>query len=288
MSNLKQISKAGVIVVIVFLVFIFMVVIPLLNQMKFIARNTICSWNLGGIGNSLNAYAFGYRDEYPVQGAGTHVWGTTTTGWNNPKKNWKQSTGTMTVASSLFLLIRENDIGVKSFMCVSSDQQPFVNDTDFDNVELWDFGSNPTDHLSYSYQFPYGKFPAGGTSNPSVAIMADRNPWFDKKLTPSAIENERRGTFADKVSLIDIFKDARNWKTRIGNSQPHGRRGQNVLFNDGHVSFVKRCDVGKFDDNIYTIGGQTQEEKRRGIAPVSDVIDAVDEFDSLLVNDRSR
>ena len=225
-----------------------MIIIPLLNQMKFIARNTICSWNLGGIGNSLSAYAFGYRDEYPIQGAGTHAWGTMTTGWDNPRKNWKQSTGTMTVASSLFLLIRENDIGMKSFICVSSDQQSFVNETDHDVVELWDFGPNPTDHLSYSYQFPYGKFLVGGTLNSANALMADRSPWFDNKLTASVIENESRRTYADKVSLIDTSKGARSWKTRIGNSQVCGRKGQNVLFNDGHVEFTRRPDVGFEDD----------------------------------------
>ena len=52
--------------------------------------------------------------------------------------------------------------------------------------------------------------------------------------------------------------------------------------------FERHPNVGFKEDNIYTIGGQTQEEKRRGIAPTAENIDAYDEEDSLLVNDRTR
>lgn len=186
----------------------------------------------------------------------------------------------------MFLLVREADVGTMFVVCPASDQQPFVNYTDYYVADLWDFGANPTDHQSYSYHFPYGKFPADPTGAPGNAVMADRNPWFDKKLTASAIKNESRRTYSDKVSLLDMFKGARSWKTRIGNSYPHGRKGQLVLFNDGHVDFSRRPDVGTKDDNIYTIGGETEVEKRIGTPPTSEEIDAFDEEDSLLVNDR--
>lgn len=288
MASLKQISKAGAIVIIVIFAFIFMVIIPLKNKLEVIARNLVCGANLKGMSNAMNAYAFDYRDEYPIQGAGTHSWGMTTTGWDDPAKDWKRSTGTVTVSSSLYLLVNKADMGVKSFVCTASDQTFFDGfETGHDDEELWDFGPNPSEHVSYAYHFPYGKFPADGTSNPENALLADRSPWFDNKLTASVIESERKRTFADKVSLIDISKGPKSWKTRIGNSQVCRRTGQNVLFNDGHVMFERRPDVGFEDDNIYTIGGQTQEDKRRGIEPTADKIDAFDENDSLLVNDRT-
>ena len=291
MQNRKGMTLVELIVVIVLIPIVVFLVISVLKMIVYPIRpgyKLACGMNLKGMANALNVYAFDYRDEYPIQGAGTHTWGTTTTGWDNPVKDWEESTGTLTVASSLFMLVREADVGVKSFNCSYGDQQPFVNDTDYDVVELWDFGPNPTEHQSYSYQFPYGKFPAGDKSPAGNAVMADRNPWFDGNLTKSSIQNEIAETFADKVSLIDILTGADKWKYQIGNSQPHDREGQNVLFADGHVMFERRPDVGFEDDNIYTIGGETQEEKRRGIAPTSDVIDAVDEYDSLLVNDRSQ
>jgi len=287
MYNRKGLTLVEMIALLGILIVIVMLVIVLTKPIHIYSLNMVCSTNLKGMANALNVYAFDYRDEYPIAGGGgVNSWAVSTDGWDDTDYQW-DGDDKLTVAASLFMLVREADVGVKSFICPYGDQQAFVNDLDCDVVELWDFGPSPTEHQSYSYQFPYGKFPADGTKNPGNAIMADRNPWFDENLTKSSIEKETAKTFKDKVSLIDFITGTK-WKTRIGNSEPHDREGQNVLFNDGHVEFVKRPDAGTGFDNIYTIGGETQEEKRRGIAPTSDVIDAVDEYDSLLVNDRSQ
>jgi len=260
---------------------------------KYLVMRLVCGTNLKDMANALNVYAFDYDDKYPVQGAGTHSWGKTTTNWDDPLKDWENSDGTVTVASSLYLLVREADVGVKSFVCMGSDQTPFVNETGNDTLDLWDFGANPTEHQSYSYQYPYGKFPSHGKSPAGNAIMADRNPWFDEILSASSIEKETMKTFSNKVSLIDFRGEANQWNQQIGNSSAHtqddkkGRRqGQNVLFGDGHVTFERRPDVGVKYDNIYTIGGDTEEDRRVGTAPTGKSIDSVNSEDSLLVNDR--
>ncbi|MBW8015496.1 MAG: type II secretion system protein [Planctomycetes bacterium] len=292
MQNRKAMTLVELIVVIIalcFVLFLIVFVVPLFSGGAVDLKDRlICATNLKGMGNALNVYAFDYRDEYPIAGGGgVNSWAVTTDGWDNPYYQW-DGDDKVTVSASLYMLVREADVGVKSFICQYSDQQAFVNDTPHDVVELWDFGPDPTEHQSYSYQYPYGKFPADGTKHPGNAIMADRNPWFDEKLKKSSIKKETAETFKDKVSLIDFLLKTDKWKQQIGNSEPHDREGQNVLFNDGHVDFVKRPDVGTRYDNIYTIGGPGQEEKRRGIAPTFEEIDAVDEFDSLLVNDRSQ
>jgi len=285
MQNRKGMTLTELIVVIIVIPIVVFLVIALTNRSRRIPPGIICGTNLKGMANAFNIYAFDYDNKYPVQGAGTHTWGTTTTGWDDPQKDWSKSDGTMTVASSLYLLVREADVSPKSFICPKSDEREFVNKTAHDIVELWDFGPEPARHVSYSYQFPYGKFPSTGVTRPENAIMADRNPWFDNKLTRSSIEKESMESYLDKVSLIDP-DDNSKWKQQIGNTQPHDREGQNVLFNDGHVEFTKTPDVGFEGDNIYTISGKAQEDKRRGIAPTADNIDAFDENDSLLVNDR--
>lgn len=290
MDNRKGLTLTELIVVIILIPVIVLVVIALNSRPYKIHPRLWCGTNLKGMANAMNVYAFDYRDEYPIAGAqGAGQWAASTDNWNDPKIEDRDN---LTVAASLFMLVREADVGVKSFVCSMSDETPFVNDTGFDIVELWDFGPNPTDHQSYSYQFPYGQFPADGTSNPENAIMADRSPWFDEKLTVSSIETETADTYLDKVSLID-FLDANKWKQRIGNAQPHGREGQNVLFNDGHVEFAKRPDVGTRDDNIYTIAGfstgdEAEVNRRKGIAPTAEVLDSRHSEDSLLVNDRKK
>ena len=40
-------------------------------------------------------------------------------------------------------------------------------------------GLGPKEHVSYSFQQPFGNFAASGASTASFAIMADKNPWFD-------------------------------------------------------------------------------------------------------------
>jgi hypothetical protein len=291
MNNRKAITLPELLVIIILIPIITLLVMAILPGLLNPPRGRmrlVCGTNLKGMGTAMAVYAFDYRDEYPIQGAGTHTWGATTTDWNKPDKDWKKSKGTLTVASSLYLLVREADVGTKSFNCShgDGDQTPFEYEGLNDIVELWDFGANPGDHQSYAYQYPYGKFPPDATANPGNAIMADRNPWFDKKLTHTTIKNATSETFTDKVSLIDILLDNERWRYRIGNSQPHDREGQNVLFNDGHVDFVKRPDVGTRYDNIYTIGGQIEAEKRIGTPPTTKKIDARSREDSLLVNDR--
>ena len=287
MEKRKGMTLLEVVVIIVVITFVVWGVITFSSRFSQprLPDSLVCRTNLKGMSNALVVYGFDYNDEYPVQKAVTHDWDSTTTGWDNPKKDWENSDGTLTVASSLYLLVREADVSPKSFICPASDQSEFVNETGHDIVELWDFGPNPTKHQSYAYQFPYGKFPAHGKNTPATnAIMADRNPWFDKTLTASSIEKENSQTFADKVALID-FEAENKWKQQVGNAAPHDREGQNVLFSDGHVEFVKRPDVGTRYDNIYTIGGDSEEQRRVGKAPAGWDIDSANAEDSLLVND---
>ncbi len=67
--------------------------------------------------------------------------------------------------------------------------------------------------------------------------MADRNPLFEE------LPKEFSRQF--KLQLT------RNLKTL--NSINHNRRGQNVLFDDGRVEFVKTRFIGITKDDIYTL-----------------------------------
>ena len=298
MKHKKGITRIGLIVTILTIVFVLWAG----NNLRWKLRSMGCGMasgaNLKGLGNALNVYAFDYNDKFPVQGAATHTWGPTTTGWDNPKKNWTDTEGTVTIAASLYLLVREADVGPKSFVHpkprrkpkfkyrkLKASETPFKNKTPHDMTELWDFGPDPKKHVSYSYQFPYGKHPADGISNPGNAIIADKNPWTDPLLTASGIKKETQDTFIDKVALID-FTSTTTFHHQIGNSAAHDRQGQNVLFGDNSVRFKKRPDVGVECDNIYTIGGKTETQRRIGTPPTSTKPDAANPEDSLLMNDR--
>ncbi len=92
------------------------------------------------------------------------------------------------------------------------------------------------------------------SSDPGMAIAADRNPWLSNPL-------------------IQIFTDFILPPTGTpeqqinGNSTSHREEGQNVLFLDSHVCFEKRSYCAIEDDNIYTswTTSATNPEKRKGV-----------------------
>jgi prepilin-type processing-associated H-X9-DG protein len=323
---------------------------PALNKVKRLAQRLVCGTSVKGLGTAMMVYAQDFEDEYPIQGgSGQHPWSETgeTGQWWNPDKSWSISRP-ITVSASLYLLVRVADVDPKSFVCRSGDETPFkgVSGTaNLDLVELWDFGARaevdralpdgsgtvsyedgrPKEHVSYAYQLPYDPIPgnpdvmarpASATSSASTAILADKNPWCDPKLTDAITYSDQASMKRDFMMLIaplgagevdwdDTDDPLRNsttaWQIQIANSQPHGREGQNVLFGDGHASFEKRPDISYQNDNIYTMWlevapppteysrrtGQNRPTNNWDPMPPQPSYVYTDE-DTLLVNDDSR
>ena len=312
----KGFTLIELLVVVAIIAMLLAILLPALGKVKLIAEQLLCGTNLKGLGTSLNVYAFDYDDEFVVQGQGAaHTWDHFTAGWQSDAKDWSQP-DPISVAASLYILIREVDVEPKNFVCKSSDQKPYEgeNKNNVDLVELWDFGKyvdpgvpaegtgpmhGAKGHVSYAYHMPYDtEFSADGSSGSAFAIMADKNPWFDPLLTQLTGAPTDPATWRDEVGLIwnnvetDIEDPAvQSWKNKVGNSYTHMREGQNVLFGDGHVTFERQPDVGQKSDNIYTYNddsGTTYAFGRIGIAPAgvgdTDCL-PLNENDSILVND---
>lgn len=274
MKKKKGFTLIELLVVIAIIAMLLAILMPALGKVKKLAMRLVCGTNLKGMGTAVNVYAFDYDDMYPVQGGRDTqstgaVWGPETPNWNDPDKDWSGDADVCTVSASLFLLVREADVGTKSFICKSGDEKQFSNETGNDIVELWDFGINPAMTQSYSYQNPfttYSSFPANGTNKPDNVIMADKNPWLDSNLKAGS------GSVTDYIGYVAVISwdesaGAKQWQRQIGNASAHGREGQNVVYNDGHVEFAKRPDVATGNDNIYTafIGPNNWNEDARRI-----------------------
>jgi len=193
-----------------------------------------------------------------------------------------------TVSSCLYLLIKYADVSANQFVCPGSDQKKFeVKNydlgTDYSgdtSTDVWDFGKknapggeNPKaigtrgkGHCSYSYEMPMifigataisgsgvsfqpTNHHASSTSNPSKAVLADRNPYWQY---PSD----------SKTTALLYLWDATN--NRVvpssipkGNSTYHQTDGENVLFVDNHAHFEKSANCGVESDNIYTVWSAT-------------------------------
>jgi len=115
-------------------------------------------------------------------------------------------------------------------------------------------------YVSYGYQLPYARRgKPRGTLDVRMPVNADKGPFFmadeedqGTKTTPdveSGVDTlPSGGDFDDRDDILRIGSE--RW--RPYNSQNHNGEGQNVLFVDSHVEFIKRPLAGVGYDNIYT------------------------------------
>jgi type II secretory pathway pseudopilin PulG len=321
MKKKKGLMLLEVVVVIAIIIMLLLILMPPIIYKP--ARRVVCGTNLKGLGNAMVVYANDFDGQYPCQGRGVeNTWADSTDGWVNPDKDWNEP-GDITVGASLYLLVRLADVSPKFFVCPKSDQDEFSgkNPDKLDIVDLWDFGQHeagrrdpweaegPARCVSYSYHQPYdpanaatgkaGRFRADDQRSAAFAMAADRNPFYDPKLTETAFNGSN---VMECVSLIGAHWDpsyspsvgSERQNIMVANSQPHQREGQNVLFADGHSNFERTPDVGVGNDNIYTrMESKTSQDPaswRTGIAPQRPDRTGDDETpaameDSFLVND---
>jgi len=290
----KGFTLVELLVVIAIIALLMGILMPALARVRQIAHRMVCGTNLSGIGKAMLIYANDYDEAYPVAGP----IGTT---WTTQKQiaNWQAVTpapnglggtsmqaaayGRMymaecTIGSCLYLLVKYADLTPKQFLCkgdvgvseftLSSDwsSQGTINEL----VEAWDFGSNPATHCSYSYHMPYPPdrmgqgFPMLAVSPPDAPVCADRNPFLDKNAETYAVSDDP-WSYVTGPELDD--------DEGYLNAASHQREGQNVLYNDSHVTFEKQSNVGIQKDNLWMHWGtelpntQTMQVGDRALAP---------------------
>ncbi len=240
----------------------------------------VCGANLSGIGKAMMLYANDYDDEFPRAGGRTSVWANKIPDWKG-RNRYKaygiasdRSGGQATISSSLYLLVKYAEVEPEKFICPKESKiKEFIprkyGVRDEELSQLWDFGPEPRKHCSYCYHIPYGQYALTTSSNPEMAMAADRNPWIPSPTS--------------KVKDFSLFNpDGDRNDIMAGNSPSHSNEAQNVLFLDIHVDREKTSNCGVNDDNIYT--SWDGEDIRRGIPPKLGSRPA-DKLDSLLVND---
>ncbi|NLW85134.1 MAG: prepilin-type N-terminal cleavage/methylation domain-containing protein [Phycisphaerae bacterium] len=309
----KGFTLIELLVVIAIIAMLLAILMPALTKVKKIAQRVVCGTNLKGLGTAQTVYAHDYNGQYTVQGGRTNATLANSMGagnWDAVTLPWStvNGPGVVTVGSSLYLLVREADVSPKSFVCPSSNQTVFdgKNTNLLDLVQLWDFGLAPIETVSYAYHMPYkgsdqavtgnsgkkARFAADGQRSSSFAVMADRNPWFDPRLTPGTPE---QGNYMSLVSLLPALPAAADWGSiarevlHAANSGPHDREGQNIVYADGSTRYETRPDSGSRNDNIYShwaaTPAVTEADRRRGdlASPLASYGRGSD--DSVLVND---
>jgi len=277
----KGFTLVELLVVIAIIALLMGILMPALARVRQIAFRMVCGTNLSGIGKAMLIYANDYEDELPRSGGRNSGWAEFIPQWNalNRFNAYGVSAtgdgGTANISSCFYLLVKYAEVTPKSFLCkgdsgVSEFKPADDGAGDRDLIDLWDFGSEPSSHCSYSYHMPFGLYALTTSSEPGMAVAADRNPWMD---SPGATRKDFPGIYAP-----DGGKEAVSY----GNAIQHQGDAQNVLFLDIHVGQEKRPGCGINDDNIYTSwdGGDI----RIGTPPFIGS-EPAERLDSLLVND---
>ncbi len=263
----------------------FILLILLTSKRETLDPRMPCGTNLSGIGKAILLYSHDYRDELPRAGGGNSAWTGRVADWQAKGRDAAYGLGTdgtggqASISASLYLLVKYIEVTPRTLVCRGDKETKEFRLEDHvprDNrlalADLWDFGPDPSKHCSYAYQMLYGGPRLTVSSEPEMAIAADRNPWMDEK---GAMNFSRFKP--DVEPFHGTLKQA-----RLGNAVAHDGEGQNVMFLDTHVSFEKRSTCGVENDNIYTSWDGT--DKVRGRPPKLGSQPA-GERDSLLVND---
>jgi prepilin-type N-terminal cleavage/methylation domain-containing protein/prepilin-type processing-associated H-X9-DG protein len=251
-------------VVIAIIALLIAILLPVLSAVKEKAHRVKCSSNLRQIGIAMRMYAADNKGHYPRtcldndDGRG-QPWPQYFTGPLDQipfdTRPWHGSNGLFSftlgndATASIYLLVHYKMVTIDVFLCPSSDQQRDVVIDPITSLEV-----APTDRFNFSDQQPYSwslsyciaspfetnqnevdresEYRHNPNSSPDNAIAADRNDGIDRwrSTNPNAPQ-------ADMEMM---------------NTRNHKGKGQNVLFNDGHVAWCNNPFVGYNRDNIYT------------------------------------
>ena len=247
--------------------------VPTLSRARELSKRMTCSVNLAGIGASGSIYAAANKGSWMIPAfqrakidhegidylAGSQV---SPIGSEQPGEvgfvRWRESrseTATspaggstaVSVTRAYWMLVRSGDVTVKQFICPSSGD----NEDPTENLDLY-YDFTQYTNISYGYLVPFGPRdtqPREGMDNRQI-LGADKGPFYTTRYTPSwLIWN---GT---EITPITLNNSPRDWQPY--NSPNHGGswigEGQNALYADGRVEFLRRPTGGVDDDNIYTL-----------------------------------
>ncbi len=266
-------------------VLIFFVLLwPMLLNIRQKAFRMICGTNLAEIGMSMLTYANDYDGKFPRSGGANSRWAKAIPDWKAQNRFVAYglaadgSGGQGSITSCFYLLIKYSyPPAPRAFVCKGDAGVTVFNPakegvSGQERIDFWDFGPQPSKHCSYSYHIPFSQYALTKESDPGMAIVADRNPWQNAPAVPA------------KPFPGNYYPDGGREAIRAGNAVTHQGYVQNVLFVDFHVGQEERSFCGINDDNIYTFwdGGDI----RIGATPAIGS-EPMDRLDSLLVHDGS-
>jgi len=252
------------------------ILIPVLNTAREKANRVKCANNLRQIGIAERTYAVDNKGQYPRTYCGDDGQVNYFSGpldqipfdirpWIGTdgvvdKTIWNDAT------ASIYLLVHYKMLSIDNFLCPSSDQQRDVVIHPKSLAEV-----PPTERYNFSDQMPYSWSLSYCFASPFVNFRDEIDHETLYRHAPGA--PSQNAIAADRNDGIDRWRStnpsASQADMEMMNSRNHKRKGQNVLFNDGHVEWCNNPFVGYDRDNIYTPSVRMPENSPRKHVPMN-------------------
>ena len=184
-----------------------------------------CQMHLQKIWQGLNNYSNDHNGQLPeVAAAAGQPW------WKVGYQGQENHSNTR----NIWLLTKGGYVNAANFICPAKSQGKV---TQFDPAQAKKFNDFPArKYVTYSFRIKPSS-PRSDDFRKQKVLIADLNPLFEK--LPSNYSE------AFVVKLSNILANV--------NSSNHNGQGQNVLFGDGSVDFLKTRRVGLQQDDIFTL-----------------------------------
>lgn len=250
-----------------------------LGGMKPDNKRQKCGSNLVGLGQAMYIYAQDMPGTFPGVGGMRQANDGAMVLFSPKTRKAKPATADAPSPTvDLWLLLRSNNVLPRQFICPATKDRP---DPAQDTTAYYDFAS--AKNLSYAYQYQHDPDrPAiGPTSDPTLPVMADGNPYIKGRIETSPVDDRRS-----------------KYKGNSTNHSAKTQAGQNIAFVDGHVSFEESPDAGLVTnsgsekegrrrswakrDNVYAVGGK-DGELDPGEAPTATKCNLLSKLDTCLV-----
>ncbi len=203
------------------------IVLSTVRYMNYQKWRTQCEAQLAGIAQGIISYSADHEGKLPAvaMSAGSPWWKVGDPGQENVSNT-----------RHIWLLVKGGYVGPNQFICPGANSGELEPISAEQAQSLRDFPNRR--YISYSLRLICEQPPSVSSLGRKL-IISDMNPLFENLPT-------------DFTQPLNLPLDDRLLKL---NSINHQRKGQNVLFSDGSVQYVKTRRVGADNDDIFTLRG---------------------------------
>jgi len=200
------------------------ILVPTLRATRHKSWQQRCQRQMGSIFRGISDYISDHDGQLPTvaTAAGAPWW-----------KVGYQGDENQSNTRHIYLLAKDGYVDISNFVCPGCGGEKTAGITDSEIRNLKDFPNR--EYVTYSFQIRCRKT-ASGKLRCRKVLMADWNPLFEK--LPDFSRQLKLRLSRDLLTL---------------NSINHNRRGQNVLFGDGCVKFLRTRFIDISKDDIYTL-----------------------------------